>query len=96
LIDEGQFGQSLILSPFNYARGAVKGIELSTAYSQKEYSAYANLAIEHAEAKTIITGQSLFSASELAYIASHSIPLDHDQCLTVSLGGAWHLREHTS
>jgi outer membrane receptor protein involved in Fe transport len=95
VIDEGQFGQSLILSPFNYARGSVKGIELSTTYSQKNYSAYINLAIERSQASDIISGQSLFSSSELAYIASHNIYLDHDQRLTASLGASYRMNEST-
>ena len=93
VIDEGQFGQSLILSPFNYARGSVKGIELSTTYSKKNYSAYVNLAIERSQVSNIISGQSLFSSSELAYIASHTIYLDHDQRLTASAGASYRINE---
>jgi hypothetical protein len=73
----------------------VKGIELSTTYSQKNYSAYINLAIERSQASDIISGQSLFSSSELAYIASHNIYLDHDQRLTASLGASYRMNEST-
>jgi len=33
LLDEGQFGQALILTPFNYADGYAEGIEFSTTHS---------------------------------------------------------------
>lgn len=95
LLDEGQFGPALILTPFNYATGSIKGLELSTTYNHRIYSAYANLALARAQATDIISGQSTFSASDLAYIANHSIYLDHDQRVTASLGGAIHLDPET-
>lgn len=89
LIDEGQFGQALILSPFNYDRGYAKGVELSTTYTQKQWSAYANFAYQKAQGEDIISGQSLFAPAELAYIASHYIYLDHDQKYTISTGASY-------
>jgi outer membrane receptor protein involved in Fe transport len=86
LIDEGQFGQALILSPFNYAKGYARGLELSGTYSDSNWLAYLNLAYQKAQGKNIVSGQSLFGAAELAYIASHYIYLDHDQTYTASGG----------
>src|ERR1700674_617325 len=86
LLDEGQFGQALILTPFNYAEGRAEGIELSTTYSGAQWSGYLNLAIGKAKGKNIISGQSLFGAAELAYIADHFIYLDHDQRYSLSGG----------
>ena len=86
LIDEGQFGQALILSPFNYAEGHARGLELSGTYSDSTWLAYLNLAYQKAQGKNIVSGQSLFGADELAYIASHYIYLDHDQTYTASGG----------
>ncbi|MGA8031683.1 MAG: TonB-dependent receptor [Casimicrobiaceae bacterium] len=45
LLDEGQFGQALILTPFNYAEGYAEGVELSSTYSAAAWSGYLNLAI---------------------------------------------------
>jgi outer membrane receptor protein involved in Fe transport len=87
LIDEGQFGQALILSPFNYQQGFAKGLELSTIYSQRQWGAFLNFTYEKAQGENIISGQSLFSPSELSYISNHYIYLDHDQKLSMS-GGA--------
>jgi outer membrane receptor protein involved in Fe transport len=86
LLDEGQFGQALILTPFNYAEGYAEGVEFSTTYSGPQWSGYLNLAIGKAKGKNIISGQSLFGADELAYIADHFIYLDHDQRYSLSGG----------
>jgi outer membrane receptor protein involved in Fe transport len=86
LIDEGQFGAALILSPFNYAQGYAQGLELSAIYSNGPWSAYLNGSYQKAQGKHIISGQSLFAPGELAYIASHNIYLDHDQTYTASGG----------
>ena len=86
LIDEGQFGQALILTPFNYAEGRAEGVEFSTTYSSPVWSGYLNLAISKAKGKNIVSGQSLFGVDELAYIADHSIYLDHDQRYSLSGG----------
>jgi outer membrane receptor protein involved in Fe transport len=86
LLDEGQFGQALILTPFNYAEGYAEGVEFSTTYSGPQWSGYLNLAIGKAKGKNIVSGQSLFGAAELAYIANHFIYLDHDQRYSLSGG----------
>lgn len=86
LIDEGQFGQALILTPFNYAKGYAEGVELSTTYTQGAWSGYLNFAIARAKGKNIVSSQSLFAPDELAYIADHYIYLDHDQRYSLSGG----------
>ena len=86
LLDEGQFGQALILTPFNYANGYAEGVELSATYNSGPWSAYANFAVAKAKGKNIISGQSLFGVDELAYIADHFIYLDHDQRYSLTMG----------
>ena len=90
LLDEGQFGQALILTPFNYEKGYAKGLELSAVYSEKSWGAYLNATLQKAEGSNIVSSQSLFGADELAYIANHYIYLDHDQTLTLSGGAHYH------
>jgi outer membrane receptor protein involved in Fe transport len=89
LIDEGQFGAPIILTPFNYARGQQYGLEFTSSYLHGGFSAYGNLAFAHAIGKHIITSQFNFSAADLAYIANHYIYLDHDQAMTASAGAAY-------
>lgn len=86
MLDEGQFGQALILSPFNYAQGYAKGLELSAVYNEKHWGGYLNIALQKAQAKNIISGQSLFGPEELAYIANNYVYVDHDQTYTISGG----------
>lgn len=90
MLDEGQFGQALILSPFNYDRGYAKGLELSAVYSQKDWGSFLNVTTQKAEGTNITSGQSLFGPDELAYIANHYIHVDHDQTVTVSGGAHYH------
>ncbi|MBA5604221.1 TonB-dependent receptor [Duganella sp. FT3S] len=90
LLDEGQFGQALILSPFNYDRGYAKGLELSAVYTDKTWGGYLNVTSQKAQGQNIISGQALFGLDELAYIANHYIYVDHDQKLTLSGGAHYH------
>lgn len=87
MLDEGQFGQALILTPFNYAHGTAKGLELSALYNEKHWGAYLNGAFQKAQGTNINSGQALFGADELAYIKNHFVYVDHDQTYTAS-GGA--------
>ena len=89
-LDDGLFGQTLILSAFNYARGRVYGIELSTSYTTGAFSTYANLAHSVAEGKDWSSSQFLFDPNEQAYVRRHWIHLDHDQVLSGSGGVAYH------
>jgi outer membrane receptor for ferrienterochelin and colicins len=89
LIDEGQFGAPIILTPFNYARGRQYGVELDGNFNQGPFTAYANFAYAKNQGEDIITSQFNFSAAELAYIANHYIYLDHDQTYTASAGASY-------
>jgi outer membrane receptor for ferrienterochelin and colicins len=86
LIDEGQFGAPIILTPFNYAHGQVYGVEFTGSYRVGGFSAYANLASQRAIGKDIVSSQFNFDAEALAYIADHYIHLDHEQQVTASGG----------
>jgi outer membrane cobalamin receptor len=86
LVDEGQFGAPIILTPFNYAKGRIDGIEFNIAYKHGPLSTYANFAIAKAQGTSIDSGQFNFDPNVLAYIANHYIYLDHDQTYTGSAG----------
>ena len=92
LIDEGQFGAPIILTPFNYAHGQVYGVEFTAGYNVGHFQSYANVAIQRAIGKDIVSGQFNFGADDLAYIADHYIHLDHEQQLTASGGAAYEWR----
>ncbi len=86
LLDEGQFGQALVFSPFNYGRGRVYGVEGTLEYRKGPLDLYGNLAYGAALGKEVVSGQYNFDPAELAYIATHYVHLDHDQTLTGSAG----------
>jgi outer membrane receptor protein involved in Fe transport len=89
LQDEGQFGNALIYSAFNFERARVGGIELTASYHRDGFSGYANVAYSKAQGRDIATGQFNFDPAELAYIASHWVSLDHEQHVSASAGGAY-------
>ncbi|MDB5425879.1 MAG: TonB-dependent receptor, partial [Phenylobacterium sp.] len=89
LVDEGQFGAPIILTPFNYRVGYAKGVELSANYAKGPLTAYANFAWSRAKGKDIVSSQFNFDPADLAYIHDHYIYLDHDQTYTVSGGGSY-------
>lgn len=92
MLDEGQFGRALILTPFNYAKGRAAGLELSAIWSEKNWGGYLNAAVQKAQGKDINSGQALFAPAELAYIARHYIDVDHDQRVTLSGGANYRVR----
>jgi hypothetical protein len=89
LIDEGQFGAPIILTPFNYRFGRIGGLELTGNYTRRSFSAYANLAFQTAHGKQVESSQFNFSAPQLAYIADNYIHLDHEERVSASGGVAY-------
>ena len=89
-LDDGLFGQTLILSAFNYAKGEIYGVEMTGSYVEGGFSSYLNLAHSVAEGQEWTSSQFLFDPSDLAYVADHRIHLDHDQALSASLGASYH------
>jgi len=93
LLDEGQFGSGLILSPFNYAKGYAWGVELSSNYTRGLLDLYANLARGDEKARDIVSSQYFFAQDELDYIRDHYIYTDHSQRWTASGGGSYTIKD---
>ena len=99
LIDNGNFGQALVLSAFNYAKGVVQGVEFSAKYHDGGFQAYGNLAVSQEKATDVVSNQYLFDnampqpdlggLTELQYIDSHWIYTDHTQLVTGSAGASY-------
>jgi len=92
-LDDGLFGQTLILSAFNYARGEVYGLEFTASYSNGGFTTYLNLAHSVARGEDWSSAEFLFNPDDLAYVRNHWIFLDHDQQLTGSFGAAYVWKE---
>jgi outer membrane receptor protein involved in Fe transport len=96
LLDNGTFGQALVLSGFNYAKGINEGIEFSSKFNSGNFQAYGNLSIGQEKATQVVSNQYLFDnvtpladlggLTELQYIATHWIYTDHNQFVTGSAG----------
>ena len=89
VIDEGQFGPALILTPYNYEQGKIYGVELTSNYKSGDLSAYANLARTESLAKNIISSQYLFDQATLDYAANNWVSVDHQQALSFSTGASY-------
>jgi outer membrane receptor protein involved in Fe transport len=89
LIDDGQFGQALVLTAFNYDRAYNTGVEFKSVYQSGDFRAYGNLAWGRQRATKVISNQFLFGADEFPYIATNYIYTDHAQTWTGSAGASY-------
>lgn len=86
LIDEGQFGAPIILTPFNYRYGLIGGVELTANYSVSDFSAYGNLSFQAAHGKQWESSQFNFTPADFAYLLQNYIHLDHEGRVAASGG----------
>jgi outer membrane receptor protein involved in Fe transport len=96
-LDDGLFGQSLILSSFNYTQGKVGGVEFTASYAKGGFSSYANVAYSVAQGKGAQSAQFLWpDQATVNYVNNNWIYLDHDQRITGSFGLAYTWNETTN
>lgn len=91
-LDDGLFGQTLILSAFNYEKGLIYGLEFTTSYETNGFTAYGNAAYSKARGENWNTAQFLFAPADLAYAQKHWISLDHDQTYSATAGVSYRLK----
>ena len=98
LLDNGQFGQALVLDAFNYARGYNEGIEFKAKWTSGNFQAYGNVAVAQQRANDPVSNQFLFGntpldslggLTELQYLQSHFVYTDHNQFVTASAGAIY-------
>ena len=92
MIDDGQFGQAVVLTQFNWARGYSEGGEFKLKYANGNFNAYANFAYNISRAIGPESNQYLFDADEYAYLLTHYHYTDDMQRMTGSAGVSyrWH------
>jgi len=92
-LDDGQFGQAVVLNEYNYAQGFSRGVEVKLDYRVGGLRAYANAAHEITMVKDVNSNQYLIDDPvELAYL-SHTYTYASDaQTVTASAGSSyrWH------
>ncbi|HVN43832.1 MAG TPA: TonB-dependent receptor [Steroidobacteraceae bacterium] len=94
LIDEGQFGAPIVLTPFNYRYGLIGGVEFTANYSVRNFSAYGNLSFQAAHGKQWESAEFNFDPGDFAYVYDHYIHLDHEGRVAAS-GGVSYLWQGT-
>jgi outer membrane receptor protein involved in Fe transport len=92
MIDDGQFGQAVVLTQFNWAKGYSEGGEFKLKYTNGNFNAYANFAYNISRAIGPVSNQYLFDADEYAYLLTHYHYTDDMQRMTGSAGASyrWH------
>jgi outer membrane receptor protein involved in Fe transport len=92
-LDDGQFGQAVVLNEFNFARGFSRGAEFKLNYTRDGFRAYANVSHEITMVKNVVSNQDLIDDPvEFAYLATHYTYASDAQTVTASAGAAyrWH------
>jgi outer membrane receptor protein involved in Fe transport len=89
MIDDGQFGQAVVLTQFNWARGYSEGGEFKIRYNNGNFNAYANFAYNISRAIGPESNQYLFDADEFAYLSTHYHYTDDMQRMTGSAGASY-------
>lgn len=90
LIEERRVLGEAGASAFTFARGRYRGVELSSTYAKGPFSAWANLSLSRARARTIIAGRDLFTPAALAG-ADRWLALAKDRPVVASGGVSWRL-----
>jgi outer membrane receptor protein involved in Fe transport len=92
-LDDGQFGQAVVLEQFNYARGYSRGVELKINYVQGGFRTYANLSDEVTKVEDVVSHQYLIGDPvELAFLAKTYTYASDAQTLSASWGASYRWR----
>jgi outer membrane receptor protein involved in Fe transport len=89
LIDDGQFGQAVVLTQFNYANGYSEGAEAKVKYQNGNFSGYANFAFNITRATDPVSNQYLLDAATYAFLLTNYHYTDDMQLFTGSAGASY-------
>ena len=89
LIDDGQFGQAVVLTQFNWARGYSEGAEAKIKYQNGNFNAYANFAFNITRATDPVSNQYLLDSATYTYLLTNYHYTDDMQLLTGSAGASY-------
>lgn len=95
MIDDGQFGQAVVLTQFNWAEGISQGGEFKLKYHNGNFNAYANLAYNVTRAIGPASNQYLFDPDDYAYLLTHYHYTDDMQRMIGSAGVSYHWQDTT-
>jgi outer membrane receptor protein involved in Fe transport len=89
LIDDGQFGQAVVLTQFNWAHAYSEGFEAKAKYQNGNFRAYANFAFNITRATDPVSNQYLLDPDEYVFLLTHYHYTDDMQMMTGSAGAAY-------
>jgi opacity protein-like surface antigen/outer membrane receptor protein involved in Fe transport len=89
MLDDGQFGQAVVLTNFNWAQAYGEGAEFKVKYQNGNFRAYANLAYGNMRATGPISNQYLLDAATYTYLLNNYHFTDDMQQLTGSAGASY-------
>jgi hypothetical protein len=88
-IDDGQFGQAVVLTQFNWAHGYSEGVEAKAKYKNGNFSAHANFAFNITRATDPVSNQYVLDPDVYAFLLTHYHYTDDFQMLTGSAGASY-------
>jgi outer membrane receptor protein involved in Fe transport len=89
MLDDGQFGQAVVLTQFNYARGYSEGAEFKLKYTNGNFNAYANFSYNITRAIDVESNQYLIDAATYNYLLTNWHYTDDMQLMTGSAGASY-------
>ena len=89
MIDDGQFGQAVVLTQFNWERGFSEGVEVKAKYQNGNFRAYANFSYGIMKAINAVSNQYLLDADEYNYLLNHYHYTDDMQRMSGSAGASY-------
>jgi outer membrane receptor protein involved in Fe transport len=95
MIDDGQFGQAVVLTQFNWTRGYSEGGEFKLKYHNGNFTAYGNFAYNISRAIGPESNQYLFDAATYAFLLNHYHYTDDMQRMTGSAGVSYRWQDTT-
>jgi outer membrane receptor protein involved in Fe transport len=95
MIDDGQFGQAVVLTQFNWTRGYSEGAEFKLKYHAGNFTAYGNFAYNITRAIGPETNQYLLDMATYDYLLNHYHYTDDMQRMTGSAGVSYRWQDTT-
>jgi len=88
-LDDGQFGQAVVLTQFNYAREYSEGAEFKVKYQNGNFKAYANFSYNITRAIDVESNQYLIDAATYNFLLANWHYTDDMQLMTGSAGASY-------
>ena len=88
-IDDGQFGQAVVLTQFNWARGYSEGAEFKLKYANGKFNAYANISYNITRAIDPESNQYVLDSATYNFLLTNWHYTDDMQRMTGSAGASY-------